>query len=58
MATGINFDDAHQYNHPDNPIVATVGCTDAGRLPAKPALLAVATRLECTNDGGPTRDAK
>ncbi len=32
MATGINFDDAHQYNHPDNPIVATVSCTECGAI--------------------------
>ena len=30
VATGINFDDAHRYNHPDNPIVATVGCPECG----------------------------
>ena len=30
MATGINFDDEHRYNHPDNPIVATVGCIECG----------------------------
>ena len=46
MATGINFDDEHRYNHPDNPIVATIGCTECG---------AVAGETCAVRSGGPSR---
>ena len=45
MATGINFDDEHRYNNPDNPIVATVGCPECRAAAGETALSAVAARL-------------